>query len=86
MANDEKQVKLVVKKAVHLIVRLLVAVSDFKLYTQRTIINIFKSQTTHNNTIHFKVHLSVSPTGIIKTPKIDVIFQFSAKFSDNFLT
>lgn len=42
------------KKGVHLIVRLLVAVSDFKLYTQHTIINIFKSQTTHN-TILFKV-------------------------------
>lgn len=67
-------------------VRLLVAVGDFKLYTQRTIINIFKSQTTHNNTVHFKVHLSASPTGMTKTPKADVMFQFSTKFSDNFLT
>ncbi len=67
-------------------VRLLVAVGDFKLYTQRTIINIYKSQTTHNNTVHFKVHLSVSPTGITETSKADVMIQFSTKFSDNFLT
>lgn len=69
MTNDEKQVKLVVKKTVHLIVRLLVAVGDFRLYNLHTIINVFKSQTKHNNTIRFKVHLSQSPIGIIKTPK-----------------
>lgn len=79
MANNEKQVKLVVKKAVRLILRLLVAVSDFKLYTHTMHKNQQAQITTYKQQYNLFQSPFVCPTGIIKTPKADVIFQFSAK-------